>query len=27
LRYKRLDMECTRTKKDASIAVRRGLDQ
>jgi hypothetical protein len=27
LRYKRLDMECTRTKKDASIVVRRGLDQ
>jgi hypothetical protein len=27
MRYKRLDMECTRTKKDASIAVRRGLDQ
>jgi hypothetical protein len=27
LRYKRLDMECTRTKKDTSIVVRRGLDQ
>jgi hypothetical protein len=27
LRYRRLDMECTRTKKDASITVRRGLDQ
>jgi hypothetical protein len=27
MRYRRLDMECTRTKKDASIAVRRGLDQ
>jgi hypothetical protein len=27
LRYKRLDMECTRTKKDAAIVVRRGLDQ
>lgn len=27
MRYKRLDMECTRTKKDASIVVRRGLDQ
>jgi len=27
LRYKRLDMECDRTKKEASIAVRRGLDQ
>ena len=27
LRYKRLDMECDRTKKEASIVVRRGLDQ
>jgi hypothetical protein len=27
LRYKRLDMECTRTKADAAIVVRRGLDQ
>jgi hypothetical protein len=27
LRYKRLDMECERDKKGASIAVRRGLDQ
>lgn len=27
LRYKRLDMECNRTKTDASIVVRRGLDQ
>ena len=27
LRYKRLDMECDRTKTDASIIVRRGLDQ
>jgi hypothetical protein len=27
MRYKRLDMECTRTKKDTSIVVRRGLDQ
>jgi hypothetical protein len=27
MRYRRLDMECTRTKKDASIVVRRGLDQ
>jgi hypothetical protein len=27
LRYKRLDMECDRTRKDASIVVRRGLDQ
>jgi hypothetical protein len=27
IRYRRLDMECTRTKADASIAVRRGLDQ
>jgi hypothetical protein len=27
LRYKRLDMECNRTKSDASIVVRRGLDQ
>jgi|SRR5271165_233582 len=27
LRYKRLDMECTRTKTDAAIVVRRGLEQ
>ncbi|HLZ01309.1 MAG TPA: hypothetical protein VKR55_04060, partial [Bradyrhizobium sp.] len=27
MRYKRLDMQCTRTRKDASIVVRRGLDQ
>src|SRR5215469_13310443 len=27
MRYKRLDMECTRTKTDAAIVVRRGLDQ
>jgi hypothetical protein len=27
MRYKRLDMECSRTKKDSSIVVRRGLDQ
>ena len=27
LRYKRLDMECDRTKNEASIVVRRGLDQ
>jgi hypothetical protein len=27
MRYRRLDMECTRTRTDASIAVRRGLDQ
>ena len=27
LRYKRLDMECDRTRTDASIVVRRGLDQ
>ena len=27
LRYKRLDMECDRTRADASIVVRRGLDQ
>jgi hypothetical protein len=27
LRYKRLDMECMRTKTDAAIVVRRGLDQ
>lgn len=27
LRYKRLDMECDRSKSDASIVVRRGLDQ
>ena len=27
LRYKRLDMQCSRTKRDAAIVVRRGLDQ
>jgi hypothetical protein len=27
LRYKRLDMQCERTRKEASIVVRRGLDQ
>ena len=27
LRYKRLDMECDRSKNDVSIVVRRGLDQ
>ena len=27
LRYKRLDMECDRTRSEASIVVRRGLDQ
>ena len=27
MRYRRLDMECARTKTDASIVVRRGLDQ
>jgi hypothetical protein len=27
LRYKRLDMVCDRTRADASIVVRRGLDQ
>ena len=27
LRYKRLDMVCDRTRTEASIAVRRGLDQ
>jgi hypothetical protein len=27
LRYKRLDMVCDRTKNEASIVVRRGLDQ
>ena len=27
LRYKRLDMECDRTKTESSIVVRRGLDQ
>jgi len=27
LRYKRLDMQCTRTKTEAAIVVRRGLDQ
>jgi hypothetical protein len=27
MRYKRLDMECSRTKKDTAIVVRRGLEQ
>jgi hypothetical protein len=27
MRYKRLDMECTRTRKDTAIVVRRGLEQ
>jgi hypothetical protein len=27
MRYKRLDMECTRTKKETAIVVRRGIDQ
>ena len=27
MRYKRLAMQCTRTRKDASIVVRRGLEQ
>ena len=27
MRYKRLGMECARTRKDTSIVVRRGLDQ
>jgi hypothetical protein len=27
MRYKRLDMECTRTKTEASIAIQRGKDQ
>jgi hypothetical protein len=27
LRYKRLDMQCTSTKRDSAIVVRRGLDQ
>ena len=27
MRYKRLDLQCTRTRKDASIVVRRGLEQ
>jgi len=27
MRYRRLDLECTRTKTEASIVVRRGLDQ
>jgi hypothetical protein len=27
LRYKRLDMVCDRTRTEASIVVRRGLDQ
>ena len=26
-RYRRLDMRCTRSKTDASIAISRGLDQ
>ena len=27
MRYRRLNMECTRTKKDASIAITRGKDE
>jgi hypothetical protein len=27
MRYRRLDLECTRTKTDVAIVVRRGLDQ
>jgi hypothetical protein len=27
IRYRRLDMNCTRTKLDAAIAISRGLDQ
>jgi hypothetical protein len=27
IRYRRLDMNCTRTKTDAAIAISRGLDQ
>ena len=27
IRYRRLDMNCTRTKTDAAIAITRGLDQ
>jgi hypothetical protein len=27
IRYKRLDLQCTRTKLDAAIVVRRGIDQ
>ncbi len=27
IRYRRLDMNCTRTKTDASIAISRGTDQ
>ena len=27
MRYRRLDFECTRTKKDASIAISRGRDE
>jgi hypothetical protein len=27
MRYKRLDLECTRTKTEAAITIRRGLDQ
>jgi len=27
MRFKRLDMECTRSKTEASIAIQRGKDQ
>jgi hypothetical protein len=27
MRYRRLDMECTRTKTEASIAISRGKDE
>jgi hypothetical protein len=27
IRYRRLDMNCTRTKQDAAIAISRGIDQ
>jgi hypothetical protein len=27
MRYRRLDMECTRTKTDAAIAISRGKDE
>jgi hypothetical protein len=27
MRYRRLDMECTRTKNEAAIAISRGTDE
>jgi hypothetical protein len=27
IRFRRLDMNCTRTKTDSAIAISRGLDQ